>query len=195
MFQFLAAFACALFAGAALYVNLVEHPARVSCGVTVALAQWAPSYQRATRMQAPLAVIGLICALIAWFEGAGYWWLIGAILLGAVVPFTFLVIMPTNQRLLAPDLDSAEARRLLQKWNALHGVRTALSLVALVIFLGACSHINHAPRFALAGCDARRTARRRAIPCKQRPTTQRARHTKAPTGCPQTGRSLCRGPS
>ncbi len=86
-------------------------------------------------MQAPLAIIGLVSALIAWLAGASYWWLIGAVLLGAVVPFTFLVIMPTNRRLLAPDLDAGEARRLLQKWNALHGVRTALSIVALIIFL------------------------------------------------------------
>jgi len=37
-----------LFAGAAIYVNAVEHPARLSCGVDVALREFAPSYRRAT---------------------------------------------------------------------------------------------------------------------------------------------------
>jgi hypothetical protein len=44
--------ACAgLFSGAALYVNLVEHPARMSCGPEIALREFAPSYRRATIMQ------------------------------------------------------------------------------------------------------------------------------------------------
>jgi hypothetical protein len=54
-----------------------------------------------------------------------------------VVPFTFLVIMPTNARLLSPDLDKRleETGQLLERWNKLHGVRSLLSGVALVIFL------------------------------------------------------------
>src|SRR5438477_5971848 len=51
-FEFLALCSCGLFAGAALYVNLVEHPARMSCGIAVALAEFRPSYKRATIMQA-----------------------------------------------------------------------------------------------------------------------------------------------
>jgi len=46
--QFLATLACAMFAGAAIYINLVEHPARMSCGTEVAATEWAPSYKRAT---------------------------------------------------------------------------------------------------------------------------------------------------
>ena len=38
----------ALFAGAAIYINLVEHPARLSCGTEIAAKQWASSYKRAT---------------------------------------------------------------------------------------------------------------------------------------------------
>ena len=30
--QFVAVLACALFTGAAVYINLVEHPARMQCG-------------------------------------------------------------------------------------------------------------------------------------------------------------------
>jgi hypothetical protein len=49
-----------------------------------------------------------------------------------VVPFTFLVIMPTNARLLSPDLDKRleETGQLLERWNKLHGVRSLLSGVA-----------------------------------------------------------------
>lgn len=135
--EILATFCCALFAGAAVYINAVEHPARMSCGTEIAATEWAPSYKRATWMQAPLAVVGLVSALAAWLLGSGVPWLVGGVLLGLVVPFTLVVIKPTNQRLLSSDLDrrSDEARDLLARWNRLHGVRTALSVAALVLFL------------------------------------------------------------
>src|SRR5688572_7865116 len=105
LWQFLAIVSTALFAGAALYINVAEHPARMLLETRYAVRQWAPSYQRATLMQAPLALIGLASGVAAWFNGAGSTWLVAALLIGAVVPFTFIVIMPTNQKLLAPDLD------------------------------------------------------------------------------------------
>jgi hypothetical protein len=57
--EFLATLGTGLFAGAALYVNLAEHPARMSRDTRVALEVWAPSYALATRMQAPLAIVSL----------------------------------------------------------------------------------------------------------------------------------------
>ena len=139
--QAIATLCCALFAGAALYINAVEHPARISCGTELAVSQWAPSYRRATWMQAPLALVGFVSAAAAWLAGSGIVWLLGGILLGLVVPVTLIVIMPTNQRLLSSSLDrrSDEARDLLVRWNALHGIRTALSLAALLLFLGAAA--------------------------------------------------------
>ena len=135
--QLLATLASAIFAGAAAYINIVEHPARMSCGTELAVTQWAPSYKRATMMQAPLALLGFVCAVAAWLSGSSVWWLVGGLLLGLVVPFTLVVIAPTNKRLLSHQLDkrSEEARRLMRRWNRLHGVRTILSVVALVVFL------------------------------------------------------------
>ena len=49
--------ASTLFAGAALYVSLVEHPARLSCGTELAATEFGPSYKRATVMQVALAVL------------------------------------------------------------------------------------------------------------------------------------------
>ncbi len=135
--QVVATLACALFAGAALYINVVEHPARMSCGTRMAATEWAPSYQRATWLQAPLAIIGLLGSVTVWLLGSSVAWLAGGLLLGSVVPFTLIVIKRTNTRLLSSTLDkeSEEARQLLTRWNTLHAVRTVLSLMALVILL------------------------------------------------------------
>jgi len=57
--ELFATLAAGLFSGASIYINLVEHPARIQCGTALALAQFAPSYKRATLMQATLAATGV----------------------------------------------------------------------------------------------------------------------------------------
>jgi uncharacterized membrane protein len=121
-----------LFAGAAIYITLVEHPARLECGTVLAVAEFGPSYRRATIMQAPLAALGFLAALGAWAEGGWLVVLLAGVLLGLVIPFTLIVILPTNKRLLDPTLDrgSAEAAALLARWGRLHAVRSVASVVA-----------------------------------------------------------------
>ena len=135
--QFIATMCCTLFAGAAVYINLVEHPARMSCDTRTAAAVWAPSYKRATVMQASLAILSFLAGIAAWVLGGGIMWLIGAVFIGLVVPFTFVAIMPTNNQLLAPgrNLESSETRELLEKWGRLHAVRSALSMLASVLYV------------------------------------------------------------
>jgi hypothetical protein len=135
--EFVAALSAALFAGASLYINVAEHPARMGLETRIAALQWAPSYKRATWLQAPLAIVSLLTGSAVWLCGGGVGWLAAAIFIGAVVPFTFLVIMPTNHKLLAPDRDlsSAETRQLLVRWGQMHAVRTLLSLVSTAIYL------------------------------------------------------------
>ena len=135
--QFLATVSAGLFAGAALYITVVEHPVRTLLDTHAAATQWAPSYQRATWMQAPLAIVGLFGGVAACLLGGGFGWLVGALLIGAVVPITFMIIMPTNQQLLDPtrDLGSAATRALLDRWGRLHALRTAISLLAFAGFV------------------------------------------------------------
>jgi hypothetical protein len=135
--EFIAVLACALFTGAAVYITFIEHPARMQCGVEIAANEFAPSYRRATVMQATSAALGLLASLAAWLAGASFWWLIAGILLGIVIPFTLIVILPTNKRLLSPTLDkqSIEAERLLARWGRLHAIRSVLSGLALLLFL------------------------------------------------------------
>jgi Domain of unknown function (DUF1772) len=137
LLEFVAVLSAALFAGAALYINVVEHPARMGLETRVAALQWAPSYKRATWLQAPLAALSLLSGIGVWLLGAGVGWLIAAIGVGLVIPFTFVVIMPTNHRLLAPgrDLSSEETRALLVRWGQMHAVRTILSLSGTLLYL------------------------------------------------------------
>ncbi len=135
--EFVAVVACGLFAGAAVYVNLVEHPARMECGVELAATEFPPSYRRGTIMQATLAAVCLLSSIAAWLAGVTFWWVIAGVLQVSVIPFTLIVILPTNKLLLSPTLDkrSAEAGRLLARWGRLHAVRSVLSGLALLLFL------------------------------------------------------------
>jgi len=135
--EIVATLASGIFAGAAVYVSFVEQPARLSCGVELAVREWRPSYKRGTVMQAPLAVIGSLAALISWWLGRDLAWLLGGLLLLLIIPFTLVVIMPTNKRLESRELDlrSEEAGSLLRRWGRLHAVRSILSGVVFLIFL------------------------------------------------------------
>jgi uncharacterized membrane protein len=135
--EFIAVLSCTIFTGAAIYINLVEHPARMGCDTKTAATVWAPSYKRATVMQASLAILSFLSGVSAWLLGGSVIWLIGAVAIGLVVPFTFIAIMPTNHQLLelGRDLTSEETKKLLEKWGKLHAVRSVLSLVASVIYL------------------------------------------------------------
>ena len=137
VFEFVAVLAATLFAGAAIYVSLAEHPARMECGTELAATVFGPSYRRAAVMQTTLAITSTVAGMGAWLRGASWVWLAGAGLIFAVVPFTLIAIMPTNRKLLDPKLDrtSSAARRLLEHWGRLHAFRSGLSFVAAVIFV------------------------------------------------------------
>ena len=94
--EIVATLASGIFAGAALYVSFVEQPARLSCGVELAVTEWRPSCKRGTVMQAPLAAIGSL-AFVSWWIDRGLGWIIGGLLLLVIIPFTLVVIcQPIN---------------------------------------------------------------------------------------------------
>ena len=127
---------CAIFAGAAIYINFAEHPARLECGVELTARVFGPSYRRAAAMQASLAIIATIAGMIVGIYSKHNLWFVGAALIFFVVPFTLIVIMPTNKLLLEPSSRAAqETEVLLNKWGMLHAVRSISSSVAAILYV------------------------------------------------------------
>jgi hypothetical protein len=135
----LAIIAAALFSGAAFYVGFVEQPARLGLEDRALLAEWKPAYKRGTGMQASLAVAGFLLGLSAFWQSGDWRWLIGAVIIVANWPYTFIAILPTNRRLFSIELAAAggTSRALIERWGALHAVRTGLGLAATAAFLWA----------------------------------------------------------
>ena len=140
VFGLLALIASAIFAGAAFYVNFAEQPARLTLDDSALLTEWKPSYKRGATMQAPLALVGFILGLVAWWQISHPGFLIGAIAIIAPWPWTLIVIKPTNDALLAtePERAGPQSRALIVKWGGIHAVRTVLGGLATAAFFWAC---------------------------------------------------------
>jgi uncharacterized membrane protein len=133
--EILATVCCAVFFGAAAYISLVQHPAALETGSEFAVRFFAPMYRRASIMQASLAIVGSIASIAAYLLGAGRAWLLSAILMGSVVPFTLLVVEPLNDQIKVLDPSAERAVELLIKWGRLHWVRTVASGAAFMMCL------------------------------------------------------------
>ena len=135
----LALISAAAFSGAALYINVAEQPARLGLDDRSLLAEWRPAYKRGTTMQAPLAIVGLLLGLAAWWRSGEVGYLFGGLLMISNWPVTLFAIMPTNNRLMAlePQMAGPESRKMIETWGSLHAIRTALGIGATLSFLWA----------------------------------------------------------
>jgi hypothetical protein len=131
----------AAFAGAAIFINVAEQPARLALDDRAMLIEWQRSYNRAAPMQAGLALASALLGFLAAWQTRDWRWVVGALLILANWPYTLMYIKPTNDRLHAttPDAANDATRRLIAIWNRLHSGRSALGAAATLAYLWALS--------------------------------------------------------
>lgn len=139
MAEELALATAAAFAGAAIYINVAEQPARLGIDDKALLAEWKLSYARGFAMQASLALASALFGLLAFWFTRDWRSLLGAALIFANWPRTLLVILPVNRRLAttSPGEAAADSRRLIETWGMLHAGRSTLGLAATLVYLWA----------------------------------------------------------
>jgi hypothetical protein len=136
---YLALVFAAVFAGAAIFVNVAEQPARLALDDPALLLEWQKSHDRAAPMQGGLALLGALLGFLAAWQLHDWRFAVGALLILANWPYTLLIIKPTNDRLHAikPEQASAETRQAIIAWGHLHGGRGAFGVAATLMFLWA----------------------------------------------------------
>ncbi|BDA45397.1 probable anthrone oxygenase tpcL [Coccomyxa sp. Obi] len=122
-----------LFAGATLAISIAEHPARQNMDPQQGLKQFQQSYKRIAPSQIALALTSAGSSLYLASKGgeAKNVYLAAGIAMVAMLPFTKIFLMPTNNRLNSADKkEDVEVKQLFSKWGKLHAVRTAVSILA-----------------------------------------------------------------
>ena len=125
--------ACAFF-GAALYINLVEQPARLKLDARSMVREWVPSNRRGFLLLAALALVSAILAYVDFARTGDVRWIVGGTVILASWPYTYFVVVPVNIWLCAIPPKRSAVRELMRDWGLLEWGQTAIGLGACCIF-------------------------------------------------------------
>ena len=133
----IALFSCAVFAGGAIYVSLVEDPATAEGGIELAGTYLLAAHPRPAIVQTLFAGCAALAGVLAGLAGSGVWWVIGGAVMGVAALAELFVVNPTARRLreINPAQDPARAKRLLARLARLHAGLSLAGLTALFIFI------------------------------------------------------------
>jgi hypothetical protein len=135
--QNIALFCCALFAGAATYVSLVEHATMEEGASGLGDTSVRTSHSKPAIFQASLGVIGALAAMLAGLAGGAMWWLAGGTLLGAAALLQVFAVLPLTRRLagIEPRADPKNAAQMIARLGKLHAALSLAALAALFMLI------------------------------------------------------------
>jgi hypothetical protein len=128
--------AAAAFVGAALYINIVEQPARLTLDARSMIREWTVSNRRGFLLLSTLAIASAILAYVDFGRLGDVRWMIGGTVILASWPYAYFVVVPVNIWLwqVPPDAAGSPARELMRDWGLLEWGQTLIGLGACCIF-------------------------------------------------------------
>jgi hypothetical protein len=126
----------AAFLGAAIYIGLVEQPARLKLGTRAMVREWAVSDHRGTILLTTLSLVSAVLAFIQYRISGDVRWIIGGLAILASWPYEYYVLVPVSIWLCAvpPEKESAPARKLMRDWGLLEWGYALIGFVACGTF-------------------------------------------------------------
>lgn len=135
--QNIALLCCALFAGAAAYVSLVEQPTIIAGGTELTGAYLLLAQPRPVFFQTFFAAVGGLAGITAGVTGGAVLWLAGGVVLVFAVLFQLAVVLPATRRLFETDLtaDPEKTSGMLRNLTRLHAMQSLAGLASLSMFI------------------------------------------------------------
>ena len=126
----------ASFLGAAIYIGVVEQPARLALSGRAMIQEWKLSNRRGTLTLSAFAVISAILAYVQFRADGDVRWIIGGITILASWPYAYFVMMPVNVWLFAisPGRAVSPVRKLMRDWGLLEWGQALIGFAATCAF-------------------------------------------------------------
>ena len=138
--------AAGIFVGSALYVNIVEHPARMTVTDTKSChKQWMESFDRAKVLQSCLALVSVSSGAGAYYcnPKKGLPFLLGGGLVATVFPYTIFILKPNSidpiyDEEITNKKSESVVRETIDKWYSYHMIR---GMITLPVFVGYVAYL------------------------------------------------------
>ena len=130
-----ALFSCALFAGAATYISLVERPSIAEGGTNLASTYLMFSQPRPMIFQTCFAGIGGLAGILSGLTAFNPWWLAGGVILTIAALTHIFVITPVARDLSSKVWSEKEIQPKLRSLSRHYGLQSIAGLAALFIYI------------------------------------------------------------
>jgi|1186.fasta_scaffold02540_5 hypothetical protein len=133
----------AVFLGAAIYIGVVEHPARLKLSARAMVREWAVSDHRGTMLLTALSLTSAVLAFVQYRISGDVRWIMGGLAILTSWPYEYYVLVPLSIWLCAipPEKGSAPARKLMGHWGLLEWGYALIGLAACATFAWALEQL------------------------------------------------------
>lgn len=123
--------------GIALASSLIVHPILANIKRPTAIEVFKPFFHKTHTSMITFSIVVTVLALAISIVGGNWWWFGVSLFMHLNGPYTLKFMMPTNNRLMADEVDPDSEQTIfdLMNWGKLHAVRTVWNGLIFMAFI------------------------------------------------------------